>query len=521
MADVDTDELRSLPQRLWARLQPGDDAPTYGWTRFVLLRAIGFVYVVAFAILVHQVGPLLGSDGLLPVGRYLAHVDAGALEAPTIFWLDHSDWLLHGLAWSGLILAMCVTLSGANAPTMVALWAIYLSFVQVGQIFYNYGWEMQLLETGFLAIFLAPTLDPRPFSDRTPPSRAVVWLFRWLAFRIMLGAGLIKLRGGACWSDWTCLLYHFETQPVPNPPSWYLHHLPDWSLKLGVLVNHVVELIVPWLIFGPRRVRHVAGVVLIAFQGMLIASGNLSFLNWLTIVPCLACFDDAFWRSIVPSSWIERASTAAERAEASTLRRWTICALVAAIAMLSIRPVANLASPRQVMNRSYDPLYLVNTYGAFGGVGETRHEIVLQGTDDPSPGPDSEWQSYAFPCKPGPLERRPCWLTPYHYRLDWQVWFAAMGESARGRHWLVHLVYKLLRGDDAVERLLARVPFDDEPPEAIRIVRYVYEFTDEPDDDAWWRRRRVGLYLPPVTLESPSLRRYLTSKEFELDERRH
>ena len=281
-------------------------AETYWLTRFVILRLIGCVYAVAFLAAAKQIVPLIGSHGLLPLDLFLGRVrdalgssSAGFFRLPSLFWFVHSDADLQVTAWIGFALSCVVVAGYANAITMTALWLLYMSFVHLGQDWYGYGWEIQLLETGFLAIFLCPLLDGRPFPKRAPPA-VILWLFRWLIFRIMLGSALIKLRGDSCWRDLTALYYHFETQPIPNPLSRWFHFLPRWTLKAGVLFNYLAELIAPWFGFYPRIARHIAGVIMVAFQLTLIFSGNLSFLNWLTIVPALACFDDSFWAKLFP-----------------------------------------------------------------------------------------------------------------------------------------------------------------------------------------------------------------------------
>jgi hypothetical protein len=488
-----------------------DDRRTYSRTRFLILRLLGLVYAVAFLILIRQQDPLIGSNGLLPADAFLDRVrqalgstPAAALQIPTLFWLDCSDRALHVAAWLGLVLSVAVLLGATNALLQLALWVLYLSFVHIGQLFYGYGWETQLCETGALAVFLCPISSLRPFPRRAPPT-VVIWLFRWLIVRIMLGAAAIKLRGDPCWRDFTCLIYHYETQPIPNPLSWWLHAQPRWFHVAGVGVNHFVELIAPLLVVCGRGGRLVAGACFVAFQVTLILSGNLSFLNWLTIVPALACFDD---RSL---SWLFRGKglAGAELLPPSSAHTATASAYAVLVALLSINPVLNLLSPRQAMNRSYDPFDLVNTYGAFGAVGRTRDEIIIEGTDDPAPGPNSEWKAYELPCKPGDVARRPCIISPYHYRLDWQIWFAAMSSIDR-EPWLIHLVAKLLAGDPGVKRLLAVDPFPDAPPRAIRMVRYRYSFT-RPDEGSadWWHRQEPEEYLRPVTRDDASLRRYL------------
>ena len=302
-------------------------APTYWLTRFAILRLLGLVYAVAFLVAANQVLPLIGSDGLLPVGAYLGRVrealgstGAGFARLPSVFWFAHSDGALLAAAWTGFALSLAVAAGFANAIVLALLWALYLSLVHVGQDWYGYGWEFQLLETGFLAIFLCPLVDARPLPGREPPV-AVIWLFRWLIFRVMLGAGLIKLRGDPCWRDLSALFYHFETQPIPNSLADGFISCRGGSSRPGVLLNHAAELVAPWFVFGPRRARQAAGAVIVLFQAVLILSGNLSFLNWLTIVPALACFDDSSWARVLPRRAGSRGGADEERRRGPA-RRW-------------------------------------------------------------------------------------------------------------------------------------------------------------------------------------------------------
>jgi hypothetical protein len=394
----------------------------------------------------------------------------------------------------------------ANAVSSSLLWALYLSFVHIGQDFYSFGWDILLLETGFLAIFLCPLWDPRPFPT-LPPPRIVFWLLRWLTFRIYLGAGLIKVRSDPCWLDLTCLIYHYETQPIPNPLSWLLHQGPPWFHQAGVIWNHVTELVVPFFLFSPRFLRITAAMLLALFQVMLILSGNLSFLNWLTLTVTLGCFDDAFYARLMPklASWPPQTIRHS--------RAQVVAALLLAILIVSKsrEPALNLLATRQIMNGSFDALHLVNTYGAFGAVGMTRDEVILEGTSDPSPTQLSLWKPYEFLYKPGDLRRRPPVIAPYQPRIDWQIWFAAM--ATYNQHpWLIHLTYKLLIGDPGVRRLMAADPFA-QSGEKVRFIRarlYRYRFTKPSEDGAnWWHRELVSEYFPPLSLDNPSLRQFL------------
>jgi hypothetical protein len=513
MAGGPDSELGSFRTSWWQRVT--NEPASYELTRFVILRLLGLVYLFAFFSLARQLEPLIGSHGLVPAGQFLAakkgELGTGAYwRIPTLFWFTSSDAAMLGAAWLGVVLSLGVLVGVTSAPLQFALWILYSSLVHVGQIFYGYGWELQLLETGLLAVFLCPLRPRGPFPTAATP-KIVIWLLRWLIFRVMLGAALIKLRNDSCWSDFTCLDYHFETQPNPGPLAWWLHHAPHFVHVAGVLFNYFVELVVPWFAFGRRRWRHAAGVCLVALQVSLILSGNLSFLNWLTIVPALACFDDTAFARLVPARWRRPLAARIALATPSRAQMRATQALAAIVALFSVAPVLNLLSCDQEMNGSFDPLAIVNTYGAFGSVDRARYEVILEGTEELGPGAD--WREYELPCMPGSLRRRPCVVGPYQHRLDWQMWFvgngAARGEAVENEPWLVHLIWQLLEGEALPKRLLARDPFPDAPPRRIRAGLWQYRFSDSRADGAWWTRKRVGEFLPPLSLESAPLRDYV------------
>jgi hypothetical protein len=512
--EINVSSFKPAWRRHWDRFRRQTQADSYHLTRFLILRLLGFVYVSAFVSLLGQLLPLLGEDGLTPASVYLRRLTTlygSAVEAfikvPTFFFVDASDSSLFFFASLGLVLSVIVFLGFANSIVMTILWALYMSFVHVGQVWYGYGWEIELLENGFLAIFLCPLLDGRPLSNKPTPLTVIV-LYRWLAFRIMFGAGLIKLRGDDCWRELTCLKFHYETQPIPNPVSPYLHNFPEWFHKSGVLFNHFVEIVLPFFVFGPRRARLGAGILLVFFQVFLIISGNLSFLNWLTLIPMFACFDDRFLRLCLRRGNKDRGQ---RTQPLSRSKRVTLIALTVLVAVLSLNPISNLVSAKQVMNTSFDSLSLVNSYGAFGTVGKVRHEIIFEGTTDKDITELTRWRAYEFPCKPGDPMRRPCVSGSYQRRLDWQIWFAAMSDP-QSEPWTVHLIWKLLHNDEGVLSLLANNPFPDTPPYSIRAVLYRYEFA--PLDDmsgAWWKREIVRAWLPPLSRDDPRLKQFLTA----------
>jgi hypothetical protein len=510
----------------WLGLDRDAAAPAHSYhlARFLILRLLGLVYLTAFTIFLYQGLPLLGSRGLLPVAEFTARTAArlgstgAAFERlPSVFWFAGSDAWLTGLAWCGATLALLVVLGLTNAGAMAVLWALYMSYVHVGQDWYGYGWEIQLLETGFLAVFLCPLSSWRPFPAQRP-APLVIGLLRWLIFRIMLGAGLIKLRGDSCWRDLTCLRFHYETQPVPGPFSRALHFAPHGIATAGVVLNHLTEVVMPWLLLAGRAGTRVAGAFFAGFQLVLIASGNLSFLNWLTIVPALACFDDAILARLLPRAfgdWAKAAEEASALAVAGgrrpglRVRAVALVLLATTVGWMSIPVVRNLVSGDQVMNTSFNPLDLVNTYGAFGSVGRERREIVFEGTSDDASDPHAVWKEYAFECAPTDPARRPCLITPYHYRLDWQIWFAAMSSPDR-YPWTLRFVWKLLHNDAGTLSLLASDPFPDAPPRSVRARLYVYRFAPA-DSGRWWDRQLLGDWLPPLSIGDRRFEDFLRS----------
>jgi hypothetical protein len=478
-----------------------------------MLRLLGLIYLMAFLTWVNQGPALVGRQGLTPAAAYLGRWAgslgsraAGFWQAPSIFWIADSDKVLFGAGWLGVALSLLVLGGYANALVLLALWALHLSICNVGQIFYGFGWEMQLLETGFLCAFLCPLLDGRPFPRRPPPVIVIV-LLRWLIARIMLGAGLIKLRGDPCWRDLTCLDYHFETQPIPSPLTPFFHALPAGAHKVGVTFNHFVELVVPFFAFGPRRARLVAAGCLLALQVILILSGNLAYLNWLTLIPIIACFDDGVWRKLAPRRLLAAAERAAAAAVVSAGQRRAVATLAVVVILLSVEPVLNLLSAEQAMNTSFNRLQLVNTYGAFGSVGRERDEIVFEGTLDDAVGPDTRWVPYEWKCKPGDPARRPCWMSPYHRRLDWLIWFAAMGPPQQSP-WAIHLTWKLLQADRGALGLLAGDPFAGKAPRFVRATLYRYKL-QPPRAKTTWTRTEIGPWLPPLSADSEELRAFL------------
>lgn len=511
--------FNSLFKFIWKK---SAETKGYWLTRFVFLRLVGLIYLMGFLTVVFQGIPLLGEDGLLPIPNYVDAINSNFgskidafVALPTIFIFNYSDTLFLILGWIGAILSFIVMIGYANSVMLFVLWFLYMSFVHVGQRWYSFGWETQLLETGFLAIFIVPFLDMRPF-PKTPPPIPVIWLLRWLTFRLYMGTGLIKVRGDSCWRDLTCLFYHYETQPMPNFLSSYWHFLPKWIHKLGILWNHFTFLIAPWFIFGPRTIRHVAGIILMLIQIMLLFNGNYSFLNILAIIAIIGVFDDTLLKKILPKFITRKAEHAANNAKFSKDYLIVSWILMIMVALMSIVVVQNLLSPNQAMNTSFNQLHLVNTYGAFGSIGKERTELIIQGTDDLIISDNTVWKEYEFKAKPGDVNRIPPQIAPYHLRLDWLVWFAAFS-SPNNHPWIVNLIWKFLHNDEKALSLIEYNPFPDKPPNFIRVEHYRYTFTPLRDSSGTvWTRDYIRSWLPPLSKNTPELQEFVRNNNWQM-----
>jgi Lipase maturation factor len=467
--------------------------PDYWLGRLLFQRGLAVVYLIAFIVAINQFRPLLGERGLLPVPRFIGR--ATFRRAPSIFHIHYSDRAFAVVAWSGLALAAAL-LAGVleRWPEIwtiawLAMWALYLSIVNVGQTFYGFGWESLLLEAGAIAALSAP-------GGIIPPT-VVVIAARWLLFRLEFGAGLIKMRGDPCWRDLTCLYYHHETQPMPNPLSRLFHLLPRPLHRVEVAANHAAQLIAPVGLFAPQPIAGACGAVIIVTQIWLIASGNFSWLNVTTILLAFLALDNGMIEAVLP---IEAPAT---MSGAPVWHDAAVLGFGIAVVALSYWPIRNMASRGQRMNFSFNPYHLVNSYGAFGGITRVREEVVIEGTLDDDPGPQSEWREYEFKGKPGDPARRSPQIAPYHLRLDWMMWFIPISASyAYG--WFDPLIRKLLENDPATIKLLRRTPFPDGAPKFIRARLYRYRFSTRRELKAtglWWHRSLMREFLPPTTLD--------------------
>jgi hypothetical protein len=485
----------------WQRLLWGGvrQPSTYYIVIGLFLRLLGLVYLVAFVSFGLQVTGLVGSEGILPLANDLAalrerHGELAPLLFPSVFWLDASDLALQAVCLAGAIGAVLLVANIATRLMLPLLFVLYLSLVYAGQVFMNFQWDFMLLEAGFLAIFL-------PWG-----SPVVVWLMHWLLFRVRFQSGVAKLiSGDASWSDLIALRYYFETQPIPHAGAWFAHQLPDWLLRAGTGWTFFVELVVPFLVFLPRRPRFLAAWLTIAMQLMIMATSNHNFFNLLTILLCLLLFDDQAIRSVSQGRWLARLGEGIPRA--GRLANSIALLVAAVIVSTSITMMWAYWSKHDLPAVMDKPVrwavqwHLINNYHVFPVVTTRRPELVVEGSRD-----GIFWQAYGFRFKAGdPAHISPV-IIPHQPRLDWQMWFAALAPPhARTAFWITDFRQRLLEGSPDVLALLSHNPFPDRPPEYIRIRIEDYRFTTAEERKAsgnWWVIKPLGLYLPPAALPS-------------------
>jgi hypothetical protein len=486
-----------------------DGRSTYAVTRWLFLRALGLVYLIAFASLWVQVKGLIGSQGILPADQSLQALK-GYLGSdryrlvPTLFWLGSSDLALQLGCAVGVGCALLLVGNVAAIPALIVLWALYLSLAVVGRDFLAFQWDVLLLEAGLLAIFFAPAQLLPARADTTPVSATILLLLWWLLFRLTFQSGLTKLTwGDPVWRDLTALDYHFYTQPLPTWTAWAAQQLPSWLKRLAVLVMYVLEIGFPLLIFGPRAARLVACAGIVLLQLLIFASGNYTFFNLLTVMLALLLVDDVAWARLLPERFIQgfAAAGGSPAGFAAGALRTVLAALVLAISGIkfweNLSPTASVPPFAVRLARWAEPFRSVNSYGLFRVMTTARSEIIIEGSDD-----GTTWRAYEFKYKPGEVTRRPGFVEPHQPRLDWQMWFAALS-SYEATPWFRALLLRLLEGSPPVLALLARNPFPAHPPKYVRAVRYDYRFTtgvERRATGAWWERTLVGAYSPVISL---------------------
>ncbi|MGA2029809.1 MAG: lipase maturation factor family protein [Verrucomicrobiota bacterium] len=493
------------------------EVPDYFLTRWVFLRALGVIYLIAFVSLWTQINGLIGHNGILPTDQFMSDVkqqcDAQGIGLerfhllPTLCWFDSSDSFLNFQCAAGIAFAILLIVGVAPASCLALLWLFYLSLATVGRDFLGFQWDNLLLEAGFLAIFFAPLQLLSKLSYETPPSRIVLWLLRLLLFKLIFSSGCVKLLSGdPNWRNLTALTFHYQTQPLPTWIGWYAQQLPLCFQKFSCAVMFTIELGAPFLIFAPRRIRFFGCAAVVFLQILILLTGNYTFFNFLTIALCLLLLDDFAIRKILPRKWFGLLSI---NHQLSTINRhrWPraitipLTIIVLSISVFQMVSMFGMRSevlfPVAVADEWLQPLRTVNSYGLFAVMTTTRNEIIVEGSDD-----EINWLPYEFKYKPGDVNRRPGFVEPVQPRLDWQMWFAALG-NVQQNPWFGNFCERLLQGSPAVLALLEKNPFPKHPPRYIRAEFYDYHFTNITErraTGAWWKREFVGEYLPPVSL---------------------
>ncbi len=489
-------------------------APRMVLTRWVYLRLYGLTAAVAIGSFWAQMRGLVGDEGIWPAKEQLAHWANGVrgleayLELPTLMWLSPGEGLLGLLCGLGVLLALLVTVGVSPRWALLSLWAVWLSIVSVGGPFLSFQWDILLVESAFASVFFAPNgLWPRLREEVDPPG-AGTFLLRWLLMRLMLLSGLVKLLSGdPAWRDFTAFQYHYWTQPLPTWTSWYMHQAAGWFHTLSCLVMFAVELVLPLFAFGPRRLRLLTCAGFAFLQLALMATGNYSYFNLLTLVLCVPLLDDEALRKLLPERWRAKLLMLEGRKANRPIGLRVAYAAAAAVlvglgVMAFVERLTPLPPALAAVSRRVQPFRTVNSYGAFAVMTKTRPEIELEASAD-----GQTWKTYVFKYKPGPLERRPEFVAPWQPRLDWQMWFAALS-SCEHNPWFLSFMRRLLEGKPEVAALLEENPFSDSPPRYVRSTVWQYRFSTPEEKRArnvWWERTVQGPYCPPVMMHEGRL----------------
>ena len=469
--------------------------PRHDLASFIFLRVMGLIYLSAFASFGVQAVGLIGTHGILPVADLVKLIGSGAgverfFVMPMLFWINAGDAAIRWVCWAGAGFSLLLIFNVLPRLSLLALYVLYLSLLYGGQIFMSYQWDTYLLETGFLCLLMC-------FAQRPG-----LWLLRWLLFRFMFMSGMVKLLSGdSHWWDLSALSYHFFTQPLPTPLAWYAAHLPPAVLKVATAGVFFIELILPFLIFCPRRLRFAAAFGILLLQSCILVTGNYNWFNFQAMLLCLLLFDDAALQSCLPQRLVRalsrRVRQRTSKAVSAVVGAWGLVLVFLSLVQMDARfggsPPAALLEVDQLL----EPLRMVSSYGLFAVMTTERHEIVIEGSED-----GDEWREYGFRYKPGDVTRRPPWNIPHQPRLDWQMWFAALDDPRRV-NWFPHFLERLLENEPTVTALLENNPFAGKAPRYIRAQFYDYTFasSDRKRDGLWWQRRSLGLYFPEVRLK--------------------
>lgn len=473
----------------------------------LLVRGLGIIYFFAFYALLIQVKGLFGEEGIQPFSQVIHKLQAAEIswyKVPTLFSLGVTDAVLVGACSLGIILSLSIIAGWFPSICLALNGILYLSFVSIGQPFLSFQWDVLLLESGFLGACLYPFFTRHIDSGSTKPSFLIHLCIRILLFKLMLGSGLVKLMSGdSAWHNLTALKYHFFTQPLPHKLAWFMHQLPDSLLRGGAGIMFVIELVVPFMILGTRRIRKWAFFPLIGLQIMILMTGNYGFFNFLTMVLCLTLLEDhslRFIRNPLISS-VTSGNSLLSKVRVALVVGVSICVVSSGFVLEWSRFVSPI-SPSNLwvkMAKMLRPFCVVNTYGLFAVMTKQRHDIAIEGSMD-----GQYWEPYVFKYKPEDLGQAPRWIQPYQPRLDWQMWFAALG-SYKQNQWYLSLLEGLLYGKKPIQNLFEKVPFQGTPPIYIRSTVYDYTFTTPQEHYStaqWWKKKALGLYAPTVKISN-------------------
>ncbi|CAJ0951902.1 unnamed protein product, partial [Mesorhabditis belari] len=560
----------------------------------VLLVGQSIVYLIAFASLYWQIPGLYSDRGITPISPQLECDSESIFDCkslllqvmrrfvPSMSPSSHLSLLcLISMALSLLTVAFRKT---RNFLVYAFLWISYVAAYEVGGTFLWFQWDILLLETGVLATILASFHDG-------PADQISIYLYRWLACRLMFASGIVKLQSGCpTWWNLTALDVHYESQCLPTPIAWYFHHFPQWFNRLSVALTFYIELYLPPMFLLPfESIRWFAAIPQIKFMLLIMLTGNYNFFNVLYSLVCLSMLEVGYdnsprekrqnfffwvletvlfmgiagfslwhfstwfgvqidWKRMIVESEIVFSrfefDQAVEKATRYiiyagiggltwkaliTLYRtkgefWNIIHYVFVLSLggfifaISLVPFTYLdgnvgkilPKPVRELHEITRKYHLVSSYGLFRSMTgiEGRPEVIIEG----SANPDGPWKEIEFYAKPGNLNRMPQFVVPHQPRLDWQMWFAALG-TYQQNPWFVSMVYHLLNNNTNVVRLVEKYPFTkEEPMKFARAQLYHYRYAKK-GEIGWWTREKQAEYMPTLSRNAQPILEYLAKQK--------
>ncbi|MBS0663057.1 MAG: lipase maturation factor family protein [Verrucomicrobia bacterium] len=521
---------RSWLAAAWRELRSfsglGTDA-TFLWPRWIVLRAVGVVFIIIFGGIIHESDALIGPRGLTPLTGLIAQLRAtppggvaAFLKNPTLFWFNASPWMVGVVQWTGLLAAIALVLNFWPRMALSVCWVALLSFADGWIIFSDPQVDWLILETTLLCIPYAPAGYRPGLGAHSPPRPIAFFMMRWLLFRVMFENGLSKIMyGDPRWYNLTVLDELYQSAPCPTILGYFDHQLPHWWHVGEILLTYAAEFVAPiWMLFGGRRARWFAFGCWTIFQLGIQATCNFGWLNTSAIALGVLLLDDQMLadaaRLLRRPGLAARFAAAATPAVVAPIRNplsryglpaalwvhWYLTIVYFVVLSCKIPENAFFETVNRPLRYLFSGFGSVNAYGLFAWLDQEHKVVEFCGSNDGG----RTWRNYDLRHFPQRADRIPGFIAPLFPRFEaaLQIELATRSKPTA----LFGLVaQRLLERSPVVTGLFENDPFPDQPPQMVRIQLYRVWFTDLATWRAtgnYWRREYVGDYGPMRYLDA-------------------